>query len=1015
MAQELREGQTGVAPDGTRVVVRGGRIVPVEASVNQSGATAAGFTDLGGGWFRAPDGGTFQQNNKGQLIRRTGTAGGDESAQRTARKDFDALQPVKDFREIQSAYGTIEQAAADTSGASDIVLVMAFNKMMDPTSVVREGEFDRAQNVGGVSEQMQARLQGVLTGERLTPEMRRQIADASQAVYEVRRDQYNDTANRAQSLARDDGLSPLSVAREEFRGQRIATNPAYQEEGQANEAQDRARRAIAGYNRQAPLGSPVRPYIVSPDAGPDRLPDRAVYIDIDGSLKVVGSEGDYQQDGNAVVSAQPLAADDTPNSLSAAGYVYDAASDSWKRSRESVGGGPDDRPSPEDNVARLREMPRYDREAGGFMRGVVDGATFGFSDEIAAGIDTVLPPIAGQRSGWQDGFGDAYAHNVATYRGIADADNEDVQGARRIGQGIGMIGGGSGLARGAMAATSRVAPRVAQAMRLAPAVPNATRGANAARLAQNAGRVAVGSAPMGAAAGAGYTEGAPAERFGNALEGAGMAAAFGPAAGAAVSRVAPPVINAFAAGSRVVGRNLGGFGAEIGIPGANALAERSAAPSPIMGGLEMFGAKTPIEANALGAEAASWRANNIEPTFFDVVGDGGQAVGRALATRQTPGRQVAVDFGARRRVGAQDRVSDIARRNISDDPRTSSQVADALEQEQSTLSAAAMDPIRDELVQVSPETATVFRTPGGRAAIEQARAWAANSRQAEELAALARLADDALDAPGNIQISLGTMDRLRRSLSNQARSASDGDSRQGLTSLSRDVRRDATTATPAYGQFLSDYAERAQLDEALEFGGEFLGRRGTEDFARRGAEMLPAQNQVARVAAREAVEEAGNTPAGAARVLDDLSVGRGRGQRADGLLGDDAERLRSNADYGRRELETGRNISPRTGSQTNDNAQGSALVNGAAEGVLIARDVATGNKYGLASRALDFIRRRGFSDEQAEALLVAGLDPARTDELIAAFMQTGMTRGEARNASRVARNLASTGSGSTQR
>jgi hypothetical protein len=276
------------------------------------------------------------------------------------------------------------------------------------------------------------------------------------------------------------------------------------------------------------------------------------------------------------------------------------------------------------------------------------------------------------------------------------------------------------------------------------------------------------------------------------------------------------------------------------------------------------------------------------------------------------------------------------------------------------------------------------------------------------------LAEDSLDRPGQIQLSLGTVDRLRRSLSRQARAATDGDTRQGLTTLAQQLRADAVhpeRGVPEYGQFLRDYADRAQIDDAVDFGAGFLNRRGTADFARQAADLNPAQNAAARVSARDRFEEAGNTPAGAASLLSDVSVGRGNGQRTDGLLGEDAARLQSNSLYARRELDTGNNLSPRTGSQTNDNAQNSGLVNGVAQGIGIARDVAVGNKFGLATRAVDLLRSRGFSNAEAEAVLTAGMDPTRTNELIQMLIEKGSSPREARNTARAIRYLATTGAG----
>lgn len=998
---ELREGQTGVAPDGTRVVVRGGQIVSL------AGPEFPGFTKLGGGIYQGDDGGTFQINRQGQLVRRQGSAGGDASEARSARKDFEGLQPVKDFRNVQSSFNSIQAAGADQTGASDMAMIFAFNKLMDPGSVVREGEFDRAASIGGVPDRVRSAIQKVQNGESLTPRLRQEIVNTAQSLYEVRRDQYNDLADRYRGLAKTDGLSPDTVARQEFRGQRVTQNPSTQEMGQANKAQDDARRALPAYDPQAQLGGVTRPYILSPGVTIEQLPPESTYIDLEGKVRVAGREGElrFGDDGAAYTSGGPEATTETPAELSAKGYVYDPDSDSFVKMKEA--------PTIESVVQDRRQGNGFLRGVDAFGRGVVDGATGGWSDEIGGFSDALIPIARGSRGMFDDGqtFQSALDNNIALHRAYDTSDVEDAKWQRRVGQGVGMIAGGLGTA----SLVARAAPGL---LRMAPKVAGAAFKADAARQAGNAARVAAMSAPQGAIAASGYTEGGAAERGRNALIGAGSGAVLGPVISKGVNAIAPVVVSGVQNALRPVARFAAPAMQSAGIPGGNALSRFSqTGANPLESSMGLFAEKAGgANPNALTAQAQAFRDNAIDPVFFDVVGDGGQAVGRALATKQTPGRERAVQFAGERRVGAQNRVSEMSRRNISDDPRTSAQLADDLAAEQQALSAQAMGapragptlsggpmgPLRDEVVRLNPETATVFRTEGGRKAINQARSWTSNSRQSQELSDLARLSDDALDNPGNINLSVGTADRLRRSLTGQAQSSgTDGDARQGLTSLSRMLRDDVSESQPAYGQFLRDYADRAQLGEAADLGRQFLGRQGSEEFARQAGGLNSAQNRVARVSAREVIEDRGNTPAGAAGLLDDLSVGRGRNQRSDAFLGDDAERLRQNAEYARRELETGRNISPRTGSPTNDNKMASAL----ADGIGVARDVATGNKAALAIKAANFLNKRGFSDEQAQAILVAGLDPTRTDEMIQMFINSGMARREARNTARAVRNI----------
>lgn len=58
---ELIEGKTGTAKDGTRVIVRNGQIVPLEANPY----AGAGFSPLGGGMYKNKIGQTYREGPKG--------------------------------------------------------------------------------------------------------------------------------------------------------------------------------------------------------------------------------------------------------------------------------------------------------------------------------------------------------------------------------------------------------------------------------------------------------------------------------------------------------------------------------------------------------------------------------------------------------------------------------------------------------------------------------------------------------------------------------------------------------------------------------------------------------------------------------------------------------------------------------------------------------------------------------------------------------------------------------------
>lgn len=78
----------------------------------------------------------------------------------------------KPFEELRQHWTRLNAAHQQKDGPGDIALVYSFMKMLDPTSVVREGEFATAQNAGGVPDQIMQMYNRALQGERLPDNVR---------------------------------------------------------------------------------------------------------------------------------------------------------------------------------------------------------------------------------------------------------------------------------------------------------------------------------------------------------------------------------------------------------------------------------------------------------------------------------------------------------------------------------------------------------------------------------------------------------------------------------------------------------------------------------------------------------------------------------------------------------------------------------------------------------------------------------------------------------------------------
>lgn len=65
-------------------------------------------------------------------------------AEADMRKEFNTLDATKDFGEVRTAFLKVKTAAENPSAAGDLALVFNYMKILDPGSVVREGEFQTA-------------------------------------------------------------------------------------------------------------------------------------------------------------------------------------------------------------------------------------------------------------------------------------------------------------------------------------------------------------------------------------------------------------------------------------------------------------------------------------------------------------------------------------------------------------------------------------------------------------------------------------------------------------------------------------------------------------------------------------------------------------------------------------------------------------------------------------------------------------------------------------------------------
>lgn len=181
------------------------RFIPAEGAPPEEAARApaapSGYRYRADGTLEPIPGGPADKPTAGpgEVTREVGTAAAN------LRKEFNARAEVKDYRAKTSTLKNMEQYAKAGTAASDMALIFAFMKMLDPTSTVREGEFATAQNAASIPERIRNQYNAARAGTRISEKQRddfvnqaRGVAATATQTYEAVRGEYETYARLQQ-------------------------------------------------------------------------------------------------------------------------------------------------------------------------------------------------------------------------------------------------------------------------------------------------------------------------------------------------------------------------------------------------------------------------------------------------------------------------------------------------------------------------------------------------------------------------------------------------------------------------------------------------------------------------------------------------------------------------------------------------------------------------------------------------------------------------------------------------
>ena len=123
------------------------------------------------------------------------------------RKEYS--DQTKGYQEVKSAYGRV--LASEDNAVGDLSLIFGYMKMLDPGSVVREGEFATAQNAAGVPERIQNIYNQVVSGQRLSPSQRQAFKGQAAKLYRTAQTQEAEVRQGIGRIAKGYGLNTANI------------------------------------------------------------------------------------------------------------------------------------------------------------------------------------------------------------------------------------------------------------------------------------------------------------------------------------------------------------------------------------------------------------------------------------------------------------------------------------------------------------------------------------------------------------------------------------------------------------------------------------------------------------------------------------------------------------------------------------------------------------------------------------------------------------------------------------
>lgn len=123
------------------------------------------------------------------------------------RGEFKSEPVYKAHQEMTAAYNQIKQSLGQATPAGDLAGATKIMKLLDPGSVVRESELGMAMQASGLLDRLTNYAQMTISGQKLTPQQRKDFQALADALYSESVNQYNAKRDEYQRLGGEYGLN----------------------------------------------------------------------------------------------------------------------------------------------------------------------------------------------------------------------------------------------------------------------------------------------------------------------------------------------------------------------------------------------------------------------------------------------------------------------------------------------------------------------------------------------------------------------------------------------------------------------------------------------------------------------------------------------------------------------------------------------------------------------------------------------------------------------------------------